>query len=85
MILVIDRWTLKCIFINSDLESTLPEAGILATALAGRIGGVFFVGADNPDGGLAKMQIGNGPIPVVVDGVQREGKYATINDILRGM
>lgn len=31
------------------------------------------------------MQIGNGPIPVVVDGVQREGKYATINDILRGM
>ncbi|MBD1367395.1 TonB-dependent receptor plug domain-containing protein [Mucilaginibacter sp. ZT4R22] len=69
---------------NADVMikgNTLPQGGMLATALAGRIGGVYFSKSDEPAGGAPKMQIGSGPMLVIVDGVQREGKYAVINDI----
>jgi TonB-dependent SusC/RagA subfamily outer membrane receptor len=76
---------------NADVlikGSDLPRSGMLATLLAGRIGGVYFAGIDNPDGGVPKMQIGNGsPMLVVVDGVQRTsepGRPVGINDIWPG-
>ncbi|MEO7213693.1 TonB-dependent receptor plug domain-containing protein [Mucilaginibacter sp.] len=66
----------------------LPRSGMLATLLAGRIGGVYFASIDNPDGGVPKMQIGNGSaMLVVVDGVQRTsepGRPVGINDIWPG-
>nr|WP_294943541.1 TonB-dependent receptor plug domain-containing protein [uncultured Mucilaginibacter sp.] len=60
------------------------HSGFLALTLTGRIGGVYFAAADQPDGGVPKMQIGSGPMLVVVDGVQRAplpGKPVGINDI----
>ncbi|WP_166727798.1 TonB-dependent receptor plug domain-containing protein [Mucilaginibacter gilvus] len=76
---------------NADVlikGSDLPRSGMLATLLSGRIGGVYFAGIDNPDGGVPKMQIGNGSaMLVVVDGVQRTaepGKPVGINDIWPG-
>ena len=76
---------------NADVlikGSDLPRSGMLATLLSGRIGGVYFAGIDHPDGGVPKMQIGNGsPMLVIVDGVQRTGepgRPAGINDIWPG-
>jgi TonB-dependent SusC/RagA subfamily outer membrane receptor len=53
--------------------SDLPYGGMLASLLIGRVSGVRFANPDRPDGGVPYMNIGTGPMLVIVDGAQQPG------------
>jgi TonB-dependent SusC/RagA subfamily outer membrane receptor len=67
--------------------SDLMSGGMLATALGGRVGGLFFTNADQADGGIPQLRMSGHPMLVVVNGVLRNGSEdqpAGINDISPG-